>query len=251
MSPRSWISLLLLVALGATTAVLVANEEVVDPDARTNAELRAEDPLLDMRFRPEERSHNLDRLVFHPEDVTAVETVAQGVAESTRAGDPENSRVRYLLANTPDRALLEDSLCATGRQAVPPRYGALAFLVTDDGQRREVVDLARVRALEPQAWVGRARVRQVYATVELVADRKPDAFVMALGAILTGKEQELLDHQAPWGRSLFQSWSWEDFGSKWPEARVQVQRYVATMAVVLEEALADGGVCPRPEGGPG
>lgn len=253
MNARVGVSLMLLVALAVTTAVLVSDESIVEPDAAPGAEVASADPLIDMRYRPEARENNLQALVYHPGEVEQVKGFVREFEQAVGGQDPKTSRFRQLIQKGTDRAFLEEALCGTGDRKLPARYGALQVLIVDDaGPSRRVIDLGSVGLLERQDWAKPDDIRRVYASLELVRDKKEDAYLMAVGAITARQEEAAVERVPPWGTDgLFTYWRWDGYATKWAEAKVQALRYIAAMVLLLEAGAAEGGICDRPARPPG
>ena len=72
---------------------------------------------------------------------------------------------------------------------------------------------------------------------------------MAIAAIMTGKESDLLAGHNPWGSGLLPgSWSWEKVVELHPGIEERVIEYFALMHLFVEQATSDGGICGEEEG---
>ena len=241
MSARTWMvagSLLLLG--GLNLYLLYEEEENYFAELKTTADGRVlsgeVDPLLNLRYAASQRESNLAAYGMD-------ERLAGDVG--TRIRDYEDrytDRIKYLFENVEDPEALEDALC--GQAGVRPRYGALRYLieVEKDGTRRPI-NLQRASQLEWQDWSKGAPIGAVYAELELAEERKPDATLMGVAAILTARERDVLEKNSPWGPGLTQRWSWAAVQEEEPGVRDKVVKYFAAMHLVVELATAEDGVC--------
>jgi hypothetical protein len=89
----------------------------------------------------------------------------------------------------------------------------------------------------------------VYAKVELSDKRQEDATLMALAAILEGREEDILEGYSPWGRGILPgAWSWEKVVKNHPGIDERVVEYIAVMHLFVEKANVDGGICGEEDG---
>ena len=89
-------------------------------------------------------------------------------------------------------------------------------------------------------------IQKVYAQADLVDDRHDDAVRMAIAAILSEQEAELIANHAPFGRALFtDGWSWDAVIKKFKGTGLEdrVIEYISTMHLTLEIAFAENSLC--------
>lgn len=220
--------------------LLMQEEENYFAKLRTTADGRVlageVDPLLNLRYSTSQREDNL--LAFGMDEELAAEV-------GTRIRDYEDrytDRIKYLFENVEEPEALEDALC--GQAGVRPRYGALRYLIEaeKDGSRRPI-NLQRASQLTWQEWSKGAPIGAVYAELELAEERKPDATLMGVAAILTARERDVLEKNSPWGPGLTQRWSWPSVQEEEPGVSDKVVKYFAAMHLIVELATAEDGIC--------
>lgn len=246
MSFRPLLGIALVFILAAANGYLVYLELVKDADGRngiapTEAQARHEtvvqDPLLDLRYIAGEREANFKKFGMDDAMVSATFKAIRNLEEM------HGERLARLLKDAAEPVEVADALCGQTRH-VRPRYGALRFLVKEDSGVRRPIDLQRTAQLARQDWSVVSPIDAVYNSVELLPDRQPDATLMGIAGIITGKEQDVLDHMAPWGRSLAPgSWSWDRVIKLQPGIDDLVIKYFAMMHLAVELATAEDGIC--------
>jgi len=241
MSARTWAVTGSLFLLGGLNVYLLwEEEESYFAKLQTTSEGRVlageVDPLLNLRYASSQREGNFAAFGMD-------EAMAASVGTKIRDyEDRYTDRITYLFENVEDPEALEDALC--GQAGVRPRYGALRYLIEEekDGSRRPI-NLQRTSQLTWQDWSKGAPIGAVYAELELAEERKPDATLMGIAAILADRERDVLEKNSPWGPGLTQRWSWSAVQEEEPGVRDKVVKYFAAMHLVVELATADGGVC--------
>lgn len=232
--------------LGGVTAFLVHDELAKDAEGRnkiapTEATARHEkasqDPLMDMRFIAGERETNLKKFGMEKDLLAAT------LKEIRVTEEAHGEKMKRLLEDAAEPVELADALCGQTRH-VRPRYGALRFLVTQDKSLRRPLNLQRVSQLERQDWAVTSPIDEVYRVVELGDDRHDDATLMGIAGIIAGKEKDVIERMAPWGRSLQPGgWSWSRVVKQNPGIEERVVNYFAMMHLAVEYATAEDGVC--------
>jgi hypothetical protein len=194
------------------------------------------DPLFDMRFTKTDRESNLKRMGLPPTLVNA--TLKALVSLEDRHG----SRLQVVMDSAEDPQELATALCGKSSD-LRPRYGALRFLVEEDRGTRRPVDLQRVTLLRRQEWSRADLIASVYEGLELADDRREDAPLMGIAAILLGKEAEAVDSVKPWDRAPMGTWSWEVVVKENPGIDSRIVDYFALMHLSAELAQSEGGLC--------
>jgi hypothetical protein len=240
MTFRPWIlSALLLGAIGVD-AYLLLNERVAESEKHVRHQVDRADPLGDLRYTKANRASNLQRMGLAGEELAQ----AQARIEDLDGGDGRyRDVITSLLEQAGDQTQMAEPFCGTGK--VQPHYAALAYLVREDGGKRRAIEVTRVSALEAAPWAKTARIAEVYGDLELAPERKPDATVMGIAAILMGREQDVIDRRAYWGEGLRGRWSWERLKKDNPGIDQQVIGYLALLHFTMEVATEEGGFCDQ------
>jgi hypothetical protein len=246
MSWRGFFVAALLVVAGVVDAVLLLNEEIVEPDPRSVPETGRLDPLFDMKFTAANRHANLVAMGFTDGQADAVNAEAESLARRWNVGDPTRDIIRDRFAASPEpEDILVAAFCGTGA-TLPVRYASLRYLLTEDASGlRHAVDLEADSGIEYQDWARSARIDAVYQAAERRRDRPGDATRMALAAIVSRHEEALLQGRDPWGVGWFASWSWERAREAEPGVEERLTSLLAVMTLTLESAAGEGGICPR------
>lgn len=219
------------------------NDRICPPDAKSKAEVRAEDPFPAMRFNPTERENNLKSFGLTGDEVKATLNKIGSLEERYQIKDPQLDLVTARIQGSEDDGL-ESAFCGADT-TLPVRYGAMAYLVKERDGKLRAVDLEEVSSFSYQQWAREARIPAVYAEADLTKDRKDDSVKMAMAALLARDEATLLEHKSPWGRGVIVGgWSWDAVQKKHPGIKERVLDYIAVLHVVLEVARREGGLCP-------
>ena len=197
---------------------------------------RQEDPLIDLVYSAGNRKANLERMGL-PDDL-----VAKTLDRLRDLDDRDKDRLRLLIENAAEPTELADAICGQTNQ-IRPRYGALRFLVDEDKGERRPVKIKRVPELERQDWSKISPIGEVFNMTELGDDRKPDATLMSIAAIIAGKEQDLLNGYKPWGRGFAATWSWKQVMKENPGIDQHIVEYFALMHLTVELATGEEGLC--------
>jgi len=226
----------LMVTLGVS-GYLLYQEEVAPPEVIASHVVLKVDPLLQVRYTKSNRKQNLKAFGLP-------ERLRKSALDRMRRIEMQHERkIEILLNGAADPNAIADALCGETAQ-VRPRYGALRFLVKEKQSRRDPIRISSVTGLEVAEWSLVAPIGDVYAKAELSDKRQEDATLMALAAILEGREEDILEGYAPWGRGLLPgAWSWEDVVKKHPGVDERVVEYIAVMHLFVEKANVDGGIC--------
>lgn len=236
MSLRPWIlGAFIIIGMGAN-GYLLAREQIAESEHQRKHRVKRTDPLVDLVYSRPKRKVNFEAFGL---EGNALEYALMRVEDL----DTETNRARLELfideVSDPDR--LAHALCGVGQ--VRPRYAALEYLVTDKGGQREAVDIVRISRLERGEWATVSPIQAVYDEVEMGKVREPDATVMGLAAILSGRESDLLERKAPWGQGLGGRWSFEEVQEEHPGIENRVIEYLAVLHLIMEIATSGGGFC--------
>ena len=225
----------------ATLAMFIINgallrfEDVNYSDGTTGPVDRIVDPLLVTIYSASRREGNFQAFGL-PDDL------ARDASDKARLVYNDNERLSIMLHERPD--LLTQYFCPSS--GVPERYKAMHVLLeqTNSGGgfvERDVVQYNRMMSLESQEWEGTSRVGEVYNAIELVENRKIDATVMGVAAVITGRETDLFAKNAPFGNF---SWSLSSLRRNHPDLDAKLVEYFALMHVLTELARdPENGIC--------
>lgn len=221
---------------------LTPNEEGVNgvaPDELTvRHQVRDEDPLFDLQYLSARRLSNFESAFGLPKPLAK-----RAVDRAVMIRDSYERKLGLMLRDSEDPTRLLDAICGVTSEA-RPRYAMLRYLVIQEGPERVPIDLKRVSSLELQEWGVLAPIDTVYETVEFADDRKPDATLMGVAAVLAGQEERVTKAQAPWGSGgIGRTWSWDRVVEENPGIDTKIAEYFAMMHVVTEMAQAADGLC--------
>lgn len=240
MKLRPWILGALLLAGVGVNLYLMLDERVVESERTVRHRVERTDPLLDVKYTKANRKANLARFGLTEAEVGQA---LRRLEDLDDAQERNRSMLAMFLDQAGDQERIDKAFCGSGQ--VRPRYAVMAYMVKDEGGKRKALSLRRVSGLEVEGWTKTARIAEVYGELELAAERKPDATVMGLAAILLGREQDVIDHSSHWGEGLRGRWSWEKVKKDNPGIDQQVIEYLALMHLSLEVATAEGGFCDQ------
>ena len=239
MKLRPWILGAFLLAGAGVNLYLMVGERVVESEKSVRHHVERVDPLLDIKFTKATRKSNLQSFGLADNELEQALRRLNDLDDGGRYRDI----IWMFLDQAGDQTRLDRAFCGSGQ--VRPRYAALAYLIKDEGGKREALDLRRVSGLEVEEWSKTARIAEVYGELELAEERKGDATIMGLASILLGREQDVIDHSAHWGEGLRGRWSWDKAKKEHPGVEERVIEYLALMHLSLEVATAEGGFCDQ------
>lgn len=233
MSLRTWMVLGALVTAVSTSAYIIFNEEITKSESELREDQKKTDPHHDMQYTASERKDNF--MEFGMDEAMADRTVA-------RINKLDPDRLYGFLRSADEASAMADALCGSTRQR-RPRYGALEFLVEQEGEKRQTVSLLEVSSLRRQEWTKTAPIQRVYETADLARPAEPNSTVMAMAAIFTGNEETLIEGNSPWGATTLSRWSWDRVKEDYPGIEERLVEYFALMHLTVELARGDGGIC--------
>jgi len=237
--------------VAATLAIMLAingyllfTERILDPEITERHTVQRADPLQGLVYRKGQRKNNLASFGFP-------KAMSRRALERMRdIEDRWGTKLDALIDRVSDPNAFADAVCGNTNQ-LRPRYGAMRFLVEGSGGQRDPIRLARVTGLQVKEWSRTSPIAGVYAHVELIDEPKPDATMMAVAAILEGKEKDVLEDHPPWGRGLMpNSWSWNLVKRKHKGISDRTIEYFSLMHLTLERVMGPEGIC-REEAGEG
>lgn len=238
MTWRFFLVLGTLFAAALVNVVLLSLEKVEAPATAadmTNAVTR--DPLSDTVYMPSTRVSNFRAFGF--DDNLANATANQAARLATKY----SPQIEGILEREADT--LGAVLCGG---PLPPRYAALEVLVVEDSGALKVVDATRAYTFEPQPWFMGSQAEEVFKAVELRPDRKQDATVMGVAALLLRRSDAVFAEERPWAPGLLGGgWGVSALEKTYPQAIDELVRYFGLMHLVEELANAEGGICRERE----
>ncbi|MFT4978759.1 MAG: hypothetical protein ACI8S6_004669 [Myxococcota bacterium] len=226
-----------LLALLAGNAYLITTEEITRSEEQSADQLKRRDALRDLVYAKSSREANFKAFGM---DAAMTKRAMDLIADYE---GEYGTKLGVLLREAGEPMELGDALCGSTDQ-VRPRYGALEFLAEANGERRRPIDLRQASGLERQEWALASPISRVFEIAELSDERQPDATIMAMAAIIEGKEEILIERKRPWGRPIVPGgWSWSKVKAEHPGVDQQVARYLAMMHLTVEIAQSSGGIC--------
>lgn len=240
MKLRPWILGAFLLGGIGVNLYLLAGERVVESEKTVRHRVERVDPLLDIQYAKAMRKSNLNKFGL-PE--SELNQCLERLSDLDDANESNQSMLAMFLDQAGDQHRLDQAFCGSGQ--VRPRYAALAYLVKEEGGKRKALNIRRVSGIEYEGWAQTARIAEVYGELELASERKEDATIMGIAAILLGREQDVIDHSAHWGEGLRGRWSWDKVKKEHPGIDQRVIEYLALMHLTLEVATSEGGFCEQ------
>lgn len=238
---RTILSVASLAMFVGVTIFLLSKEDIVPPEVTASHVALQVDPLLDTRYTSGARKRNLESFGL-PEAM-----VARTIDRMRRIEDRHTRKIQLLLDGAADPNAVAMAMCGQTSQ-IRPRYSAMRFLVLEDQGRRDALRVSRATGIEDQDWSQLSPIADVYARAELSDGREENATLMAVAAIMSGKESDLLAGHSPWGSGLLPgSWSWEKVVELHPGVEERLVEYFAVMHLFVEQATSDGGICGEEE----
>jgi soluble cytochrome b562 len=137
MSLRTWMVLGSLATAISTSLYIINNEEITKSEAELREDQKKTDPHHDMKYIASERLKNFQ--AFGMDEAMAKRTV-------DRIDKLDQERLYSFLRNADESSAMADALCGSTRQR-RPRYGALEFLVEQEGDKRQTVSLLKISSV--------------------------------------------------------------------------------------------------------
>lgn len=235
MTWRHFLLLATCAAMFIINGVLLFFEDVNLDSSEDGPVDRITDPLLSTVWRPDQRIANFKAFGM-PDDMATV--------TARRTAEIYNDNERLTLLINQDPALLSTVLCP--HSGVPERYLAMHLLVDQDDLgsgifERDVISYNRVNALPLQDWASSSRLGEVYNAVEMTERRRSDSTVMGVGAVMSVREDDLFQRNAPFGTI---NWRFAGLRSAEPDIDAKLIEYFALLHVLVELATnPETGIC--------
>ncbi len=223
-----------LVVAGVTLVGLVVQEKLPRRASDDRTEIQDE-PLRKIKYSPSLRRDNFTFMGLSPED-------ADRAAEQAKRLMKNKARFEAMLEE--QAADVGIAFCPEPSQ-LPVIYGAMRFLVVEEGGVRSVIDgFNQLLRFTEQPWYATAgSVRPVYDALEARKDRRVDATVMGIAAIFTMREQEAVNYEGPWSNNAFLGGDFETVVREHPSVRQKTIEYLALVHVLSEIANRPDGIC--------
>lgn len=222
-----------LIVATSTIAGLAFQEELPRRPSDDRTEVRAE-PLRQLTYSPSMRRSNFTKMGLSPEDAEAAAERAKRLLDRR-----EESLVTRLEEQSADVGV---AFCPEPSQ-LPVIYGALKYLVFQEGKVRGVINGFEILKLQEMPWYEQSgSVRPVYDALEPLKQPRPDATVMGLAAIFTFQEQRAVEHRGAWSNGFLQG-NLDSVASDHPEVRQKLIEYLALVHVLAEIANRPDGIC--------
>ena len=146
-----------------------------------------------------------------------------------------------------EEATVAGTVFCTADSGWPPPYAALEVLIREENARRSTLPISRFLQLDKQPWFGNAPVEGVYNGAEFARERKDDATLMGVSALLLGMEPDLIENKSPFAQAGFVgTWSFKKLQNDAKTAKItsMVQDYFSLMHFMVELANDDDdGIC--------
>ncbi len=233
MTWRPWVIVLALFTSFVLNLVLVVQEIV--PTAELGEEVeRIDEPLKHVSYVAGMRRANFEEFGM---DSKLADTTANLIANYGRA---HGKRLEAMLEE--QGPAVSRAFCSIGGDQVPQPYAAMQFIVQEENGRRDVIPVGDLLEFEPQPWFEKTPVRSVYQKMEVRRDRRADATVMGVGALLASREADAIGQRSPFQVGLMVG-GFDAVTRDTPRVRQVAIEYFALMHYLTEVANKEGGIC--------
>lgn len=211
--------------------VLIVQERLPNPDARPEV-TKIDEPLRHLLYRPTERRNNFKKMGMDDEFAHRV---------ANRIDKYTSMKAKFVAMLQDQAADVGDAFCPTA--GLPQPYAAARFLITEENNRRDIVDASRLTRFDSQPWFDKSPVMGVYSELEAVEGRREDATLLGVAALLLAREADALAGRSPWSRGLIRRGSFSTLERQEPRITVLVMDYFALMHYLTELANTSDGIC--------
>lgn len=222
-----------LIASLAVSGALILRERI--PDLEQPEEVKIEDePLRHYTYAANTRLQNFRD--FGMSDSLATQT-------ANKIAQIQDNREKYRKILNDQSILLGAAFCPSTNK-LPQPYAALEFLVQNEGERRIVLDAYAFFQLERQPWyASTGSATPIYSVLHQGVERRKDATIMGVAAILSGREQLAIEGRGAWSTSYLNGGDFEQLVSELPGLKAKVSDYFALMHYLTELANEHDGIC--------
>lgn len=224
-----WRALVVVVALFAAVlgvAILAVMEEAPKPTGTYVPPERS--PLRTLAYTATTRRGDFVQMGMSDE-------LADRTAKAIAGHERNQLQLTAMLKQQAD--LVAPSFCPGD---LPQPYAALRVLVDQRNGRRSPVDSAAFRGFQEFGWVDGVPLQALHARYELSEDRP--GTLMAISAVLLGREQEALDRRAPFVSGPLGG-GWSALKSDAPHVESLVVGYFSLMHYLTQLANRDAKIC--------
>jgi hypothetical protein len=223
---RPWVVSSLLVLAVVFNSVLMYLERLPTPEVRDELNKLYDEPLRKLTYLPGNRRNNLKVMGM-------TDDLADAAANHAARFAPQTERFRKMLEE--HSAEMTDILCPS--EKLPQPYSMLAYLVYEDNAVRYVVDPGTMQKLERNSWFDTENIPGLYDAFERVENRRTEASLMAVAAVLLNREDAALEGVSPWyrGRGIG-SWGFQRLQNSEPRITALAIEYFGFMHFLTEIA---------------
>ena len=196
MTWRPWVVAAALFAAVMVNLILVFQERL--PEAQGGPEVeRVDEVLRHLQYSATTRRNNFKAMGMGPE-------LADATAKYVDRYGRKEKAYKALLSE--QAAMVGNAFCPG--TDLPQPYAAMAFLIVEENEKRDVLDAERLREFEEQEWFLTGSVKAIYTRFELTAGRYDDATLMGVSAVLMQREDDALDGYAPFSTGVLGTRGW-------------------------------------------
>ncbi|MCB9683587.1 MAG: hypothetical protein H6735_00940 [Alphaproteobacteria bacterium] len=232
MTWRPWVVFAVLMLAALLNGTLIIVEQIPKIDAGPEI-IKVDERLRTLQYTAANRRANFEVMGMDPE-------LADATARWINRYEKQQAERIYKMLEE-QSAEVADVFCSSER--APQPYAAMRYLVYEENGVRQVVNPLAMRRFEFQDWYATSYVDALYDHFERSQARKPDATIMAVGAVFTKREIDALDGVAPWSLGLVGSWGFGRLTKKEPRVQALVVEYFALMHFITELANLKRGIC--------
>jgi hypothetical protein len=233
---RPWVIFSILMITLLVNSVLLYQERVPTPNQIQEVTANI-DVLRLVQYTKAQRRQNF-RGMFGMTDELANET-----AKRMNKYSGQKSRFEKMMKDDPTVAAAVFCVRDFGP---PPPYAALELLVREENARRNTISVGRLLKFEKQPWYANAPVDSVYKAAEMRENRRDDATLMGVSALLLSREPDIIENRSPFSQGSFGSWSFNKLQHDPKSAKItdMVRDYFSLMYFMAELANEqDNGIC--------
>lgn len=231
MTWRPWIITALLLGMFLVNLVLVFQERLPDPTV-TEQIMAINEPLRHLSYKASTRRNDFKEMGMDDDLAHAV---------ATRIDRYVGMKAKFQQMLADQAADVGDVFCPT--PGLPQPYAASRYLILEENDRRDVADAGRLIRFDEQPWYAKSPVQQIYNVLEHTENRRAEATVMGVSALLLGREADVLDGTGAWSRGVLGTFGFRRLERQSPSIRVMVIDYFSLVHYLTELANTPDGIC--------